>query len=89
MTKRKCTPNRESASEVSRLEREGWVRRNIACEPRLSEIVETYRSLGFEVRLVPALTVCRAGATGCSSCFDADGGAEHYRAVFTRPRNAS
>ncbi|GAB4253666.1 hypothetical protein [Deferrisoma sp.] len=90
MTKPKCTPNQEAAyHEVSRLESEGWIRRSIACEPRLSEIVETYRSLGFEVRLVPAITVCRAAKTGCSSCFEAEGAAEHYRAVFTRAPRSS
>jgi len=31
------------------LEEEGWLRRSILDEPRLSEVLETYRSLGYEV----------------------------------------
>jgi len=35
------------------LEKEGWVKQTTIGEPRLSEIVELYRSLGYEVRLEP------------------------------------
>ena len=31
----------------------GWERRFIACEPRLSEMVATYKEIGFEVLLEP------------------------------------
>jgi len=31
----------------------GWERRFIACEPRLSEMVEMYKEIGFEVILEP------------------------------------
>lgn len=37
-----------------KLKREGWIRQFTADEPRLSEAVELYRSLGYEVRLEPA-----------------------------------
>jgi hypothetical protein len=33
------------------LEKEGWVKQTTIGEPRLSEIVELYKSLGYEVRL--------------------------------------
>ena len=33
------------------LEKEGWIKRTTIGEPRLSEIVDEYKSLGFEVRL--------------------------------------
>jgi hypothetical protein len=33
------------------LEKKGWVKQTTIGEPRLSEIVELYRSLGYEVRL--------------------------------------
>jgi hypothetical protein len=36
------------------LEKEGWVKRTTIDEPRLSEIVEEYESLGFDVHLEPA-----------------------------------
>ncbi|MBE0511991.1 hypothetical protein IBX38_02960 [Candidatus Bathyarchaeota archaeon] len=34
-------------------DKEGWVKQTTIGEPRLSEIVELYRSLGYEVRLEP------------------------------------
>lgn len=36
-----------------RLENEGWIKRTTTTEPRLSEIVELYKSLGYEVRVEP------------------------------------
>jgi len=33
------------------LEKRGWVKQTTIGEPRLSEIVELYKSLGYEVRL--------------------------------------
>jgi hypothetical protein len=33
------------------LEEEGWVKQTTIGEPRLSEIAELYKSLGYEVRL--------------------------------------
>jgi len=35
------------------LEKEGWIKQTTIGEPRLSEIVELYKSLGYEVRLEP------------------------------------
>ncbi len=35
------------------LEKEGWVKQTTIGEPRLSEIVELYKSLGYEVRFEP------------------------------------
>ena len=62
------------------LVRKGWERRSILDEPRLSEVVETYRGLGLEVLLrdlepgsAEACTVCTDGAPG------------RYRVVYTRP----
>lgn len=34
-----------------KLEKEGWIKRTTIGEPRLSEIVELYKSLGYEVRV--------------------------------------
>ena len=36
-----------------KLEKQGWVKRTTIDEPRLSEITELYKSLGFEVRVEP------------------------------------
>jgi hypothetical protein len=70
--------------------RAGWEKRFVACEPRLSEMVDMYREIGFEVHLepLPAREDPRAeeGASceekGCTACFDAD--PERYRVIFTR-----
>ena len=35
------------------LEKEEWIKQTTIGEPRLSEIVELYKSLGYEVRLEP------------------------------------
>jgi len=51
---------------------EGWKRRMVASEPRLSEIVEMYKSLGFEVKLVPL--------------DPSDPEAERTKVVYTRPK---
>jgi len=65
----------------------GWERRFIACEPRLSEMVEMYKEIGFEVILEPLPSKeemdhsgCEEG--GCTACFDVD--PERYRIIFTR-----
>lgn len=62
---------------------EGWKRQSVASEPRLSEAVELYQSLGLEVLLVPVLQETGGGGgRGCSECFDA----ADARVIYTRPR---
>jgi len=65
----------------------GWERRFIACEPRLSEMVEMYKEIGFEVHLEPLPSkeeMDQAGCeeSGCTACYDA--APEKYRIIFTR-----
>lgn len=72
------------------LVRAGWEKRFVSCEPRLSEMVEMYRDIGFEVHLepLPAKEELRSeeGSScdekGCTACFDVDPG--RYRIIFTR-----
>jgi hypothetical protein len=47
--------------------RQGWKRQTTIGEPRLSELVETYRSLGYEVHVVEH----RVEGEGCGTCFEA------------------
>jgi hypothetical protein len=66
----------------------GWEKRFVACEPRLSEMVEIYEEIGFEVRLEPLPSKEEADAeacetSGCTVCFDID--RERYKIIFTRP----
>ena len=73
----------------------GWERRFIACEPRLSEMVEMYEEIGLKVHLEPLPAkeeMEKDGANTCSDsdctiCFDAD--RERYRIIFTKPETKS
>ena len=47
-------------------ELEGWTAKYIGGEPRLSEQIELFRELGFEVKIEPLdPAVCQ----GCTECF--------------------
>lgn len=67
---------------------EGWERRSVLSEPRLSEAVELYESLGLEVFLVPVLDECaEEGQSGaCTSCFVGDDDPSRFRVIYTRRR---
>lgn len=74
------------------LTQEGWDRKFIAGEPRLSEAVALYKEAGFEVRLEPLpkkseCTTC-AGVEEeepgeCRGCFE--GVEDQYKIIYTRP----
>lgn len=68
--------------------KEGWEKRFIACEPRLSEMVELYREIGFEVLLEPLPSEDEVKdedcvEKGCTVCYQAD--RDKYRVIYTRP----
>jgi len=52
------------------LKQEGWVKQFTTDEPRLSEAVELYKSLGYEVRLEEA--VFDKDSETCKACFLVD-----------------
>jgi hypothetical protein len=68
----------------------GWEKRFIACEPRLSEMVEMYKEIGLKVHLEPLPTTEEMEAestktcadSGCTVCFDVY--RERYRIIFTK-----
>jgi hypothetical protein len=69
------------------LDAAGWEKRFVACEPRLSEMVDTYKEIGFEVLLEPLPPKDEMDAesceeSGCMACFNAD--RERYRIIYTR-----
>jgi hypothetical protein len=70
------------------LVRDGWTRRFTAIGPRLSEAVEVYRELGFEIRLEPAEPgseeVADSETTSCEQCFVMS----LARTIYTRPLSA-
>ena len=61
---------------------EGWTTRNTIDEPRLSELVELYEELGFEVMLRP-VSPEHTGEV-CAECVMVD--PERYRTIYTRPK---
>ena len=80
----------EQDTRIQKLEKEGWTKRFIASEPRLSEVVELYRASDFDVHLepIPKKSDCGTCAgneeeTECRVCFD--GVEDQYRIIFTRP----
>jgi len=77
---RKCPKDESRDNE---LKRQGWIRRFVADEPRLSEAVELYKSLGYEVRLEPA--VFDEMSEECKKCLlyqDCD----KYKTIYIRSK---
>lgn len=67
-----------------RLVRQGWKRLTTIGEPRLSEIAEAYRGMGFEVHV----EVWKSEGDGCNTCLDADTEmGKILGTVYTRPGN--
>ncbi len=61
------------------LVREGWERRATYDEPRLTELVEMYQELGYEVYLE---SLNPSEETGCAECLKA--APEKYTTIYTR-----
>ncbi len=62
---------------------QGWVKKTTIGEPRLSEIVENYRNMGYEVYVIehPVET----SGDSCNTCFSADAEAgKMYGDIFIR-----
>jgi hypothetical protein len=59
---------------------EGWERRSILDEPRLSEVVQLYRDMGLEVKVVDLTP--EMIEEGCDTCLV--GGLENYKVVYTK-----
>jgi hypothetical protein len=79
----------ESKLRIKELEEKGWIKQFIANEPRLSEAVELYKGVGFEVHLepLPKGQECETCAgpeerQECRVCFD--GFEDLYKIIFTR-----
>lgn len=74
------------------LKKEGWQKRFVAEEPRLSEMVQLYEERGFEVLLEPLSAVegldeGKEECQECRICFE--GGEDQYQVIFTRPKAVS
>jgi len=69
-------------SREEELEEKGWMKQNTIGEPRLSEIVELYKSLGYEVRLEPV--VLDELDEECRECYEREGEIEKVKTVYVR-----
>jgi len=59
---------------------QGWEKRFTIDKPRLSEMVEQYKELGFEVLLEPV----DLSSEECTSCIAVD--PKRYKTIYTRKR---
>ena len=68
---------------ISELENLGWERRTIIDEPRLSELVEMYKSLDLEVHQEPLThDIIQLLGEDCDFCFSNK--MDTYKIIFTR-----
>ena len=58
---------------------DGWTQQFTVSGPRLQEAVENYRSLGFEVKTIPAREI---DTNSCNVCFE--DAADETMMIFTR-----
>lgn len=58
-----------------------WTRRSVLAEPRLSEAVELYQELGFEVFL-KEVTQDECSPEECNTCLMED--SSRYKIIFTK-----
>jgi hypothetical protein len=68
-------------SREAELEKEGWTRQFTVDEPRLSEAIEMYKLLGFEVHLEPM--VPDENSEECAACLEIM--CDRYKTIYTRP----
>ncbi len=75
------------------LQQQGWILRTTIGEPRLSEVVENYKTMGYEVH-VERFGTRTAGASGstdeasCTVCFDAadkTNASQSWGSIYVRP----
>jgi len=63
------------------LQKEGWEKRFTMDEPRLSEMADQYRELGFEVLLEPV----DLSSEECIACMTTS--PDRYRTIYTRRKS--
>ena len=68
-----------SLTPEEKLLREGWQKRATYDEPRLSEMVETYREINLEVHLEPFKPENEPGCAGCMQSAP-----ELFKTIYTR-----
>ena len=72
--------DRRAGPTADELRSRGWERRFVYDEPRLSEAVEIYRELGFEVLLLPIAP----DDSECTECMLQE--PDRFKVIYTRKR---
>ena len=72
----------DKMSREEKLKQEGWEKRFTIDEPHLSEMVEQYKELGFEVRLEPVDT----SSEECTECLTDPVFSDRYKTIYTRKK---
>jgi len=74
---------RKMSKREDELKKNGWVKQNTIGEPRLSECVELYKSLGYEVHLEPVHT--NEMTEECRKCYEKEPGT--VRTIYIRKKH--
>lgn len=83
MRKQRVIPIAKATGKAAPAPEDGWRALSTLSEPRLSEMAENYRALGYEVQV---RDVQRTGEAGCTTCFDAGAPAgQTYGTLYVRP----
>jgi len=72
----------DKMSREEKLKQEGWEKRFTIDEPRLSEMVEQYKELGFELLLEPVDT----STEECTGCLTDPAFSDRYKTIYTRKK---
>ena len=67
-------------SREEELKKQGWEKRFTMDEPRLSEMVDQYKELGFEVLLEPV----EVSSEECTTCLKDPASNQRYKTIYTR-----
>jgi len=60
---------------------EGWEKQATYDDPRLSEMVDVYKEIGFEVHLEPFNAANEEGCTGCMAISP-----DQFKTIYTRKK---
>ena len=80
--RKKSLPQKKESRE-SELKKQGWMKQNTSGEPRLSECVGLYESLGYEVRLEPVML--SELNVECRKCYELEGEIT-VKTIYIRPK---
>lgn len=86
----------DSNDPEARLAQQGWILRTTIGEPRLSEVVENYRNMGYEVHVehfgeVRADESVSVDGESCTTCFDSADrsvASQAWGSIYVRPGQA-